>query len=67
MSTLPRLAYTRAEAAEVCGVSEDTIRRAKNAGQLRAKSLRKDAAGKGGKELYFPEDLRAWLETLADA
>lgn len=67
MSPLPRLAYTRKEAAEMCGVSEDTLRRAKNAGQLRAKRLTKDETRAGGKELYRLEDLQKWLESLADA
>lgn len=70
-----RLAYTRREAAELCGVSEDTIRRAKNAGLLKAKRLTKpeervdksDEAKKGGKELYTRAALEAWLESLADA
>lgn len=66
MST-PRLAYTRKEAAEMCGVSEDTIRRAKNAGLLKAKRLTKDETRAGGKELYRLADLEAWLDGLADA
>lgn len=66
-TALPRLAYTRKEAAEICGVSEDTIGRAKATGALRAKRLTKDETQKGGKELYRLEDLQAWLEGLADA
>jgi DNA-binding transcriptional MerR regulator len=62
-----RLAYTRKEAAEMCGVSEDTIRRAKNAGLLKAKRLTKDETQKGGKELYTPAALQSWLDGLADA
>lgn len=62
-----RLAYTRREAAEMCGVSEDTIRRAKNAGQLKAKRLTKDETQSGGKELYTLAALEAWIESLADA
>lgn len=65
--SVPRLSYTRKEAAEMCGVSEDTIRRAKNAGLLRAKRLTKDETQKGGKELYTLTALEAWLESLADA
>jgi len=65
--TVPRLAYTRKEAAEMCGVSEDTIRRAKNAGTLRAKRLTKDETQKGGKELYTPAALQAWIDGLPDA
>lgn len=62
-----RLAYTRKEAAEMCGVSEDTIRRAKNAGALHAKRLTKDETRKGGKELYTEAALRQWIDGLADA
>lgn len=62
-----RLAYTRKEAADMCGVSEDTIRRAKQAGVLKAKRLTNDEKQKGGKELYRLADLNAWLESLADA
>lgn len=62
-----RLAFTRKEAAEMCGVSEDTIRRAKNAGMLKAKRLTKDETEKGGKELYTLAALEAWISGLADA
>lgn len=62
-----RLAYTRREAAEMCGVSVDTIAKAKNAGHLKAKRLKADEAQKGGKELYTRAALEAWLESLADA
>lgn len=65
--TTPRLAFTRREAAEMCGVSEDTIRRAKNSGALKAKRLTKDETKKGGKELYTLAALQAWLDGLADA
>lgn len=67
MSTLPRVAFTRKEAAEMCGVSIDTIARAKNAGELKAKRLAKDETTKGGKELYTLAALTSWLEGLADA
>lgn len=62
-----RLAYTRKEAAEMCGVHPDTISRAKAAGKLKAKRLTNDESRAGGKELYLLADLRAWLESLADA
>lgn len=62
-----RLAYTRQEAADLCGVSIDTIARAKNAGELRAKRLTKDEKKKGGKELYTRAALESWLDGLADA
>lgn len=64
---LPRVAYTRKEAAEMCGVSEDTLRRAKNAGALKAKRLTSDETKAGGKELYTLAALESWLESLADA
>lgn len=62
-SAPPRLFLTRKEAALACGVSVDTIRRAKAAGQLRAKKT----AANGGKELYRVEDLKAWFDQLEDA
>ncbi len=64
---LPRLAVTRKEAAAMLGVSEDTIRRAKNAGHLKAKRLTRDETQKGGKELYSVTDLQTWFDSLADA
>lgn len=67
MTVSERLAYTRKEAAEMCGVSIDTIARAKNSGALKAKRLTEDEAQKGGKELYTPAALQAWLDGLADA
>lgn len=66
-STLRRLAYTRKEAAEMCGVSPDTIARAKQSGALKAKRLTDDETRKGGKELYTEAALQAWLDGLADA
>lgn len=66
-ATTQRLAYTRREAAELCGVSEATISKAKNAGDLKAKRLKADATKKGGKELYTHAALMAWLEGLNDA
>jgi hypothetical protein len=50
--TIRRLAYTRKEAAEMCGVSADTISRAKNTGALKAKRLTRDETRPGDKELY---------------
>lgn len=66
-SEVPRLAFTRKEAAEMCGVSEDTIRRSKNAGALKAKRLTADETKRGGKELYTLAALTSWLDGLADA
>lgn len=59
----PRLFLTRREAAEACGVSEDTIRRAKEAGRLKAKKT----GTKGGKELYSIGSLESWFDGLVDA
>ncbi|GAA4698132.1 hypothetical protein GCM10023226_40810 [Nocardioides nanhaiensis] len=55
---------TQVEAAPTCVVSEDTIRRAKNRGDLSAKKLSRDRHGNGvGKELYRVRDFEAWLES----
>lgn len=62
-----RLAFTRKEAAEMCGVSVATIAKAKNSGALKAKRLTDDEERKGGKELYTYDALQQWLESLADA
>lgn len=64
---ITRLAYTRKEAAEMCGVSEATISRAKNAGALKAKRITANESRRGGKELYTSAALTAWLDGLADA
>lgn len=61
--TAPKLFLTRKQAAEACGVSTDTIARAKAAGKLRAKRT----ASRGGKELYRVADLEAWFDSLEDA
>lgn len=61
--TAPKLFLTRKEAAEACGVSVDTIARAKQRGDLRAKKT----ASRGGKELYRVIDLEAWFDGLEDA
>lgn len=58
MST--RLAYSPAEAAEKVGLSESTIKRAINAGLLRAKK-------NGRRYLITEEQLREWLSELPDA
>lgn len=63
-AALPRLGYSREEAAQICGVSLDTIRRAINKGTLRAK---RTGANGGGKYLITEQAIRDWLETLDDA
>lgn len=64
MAEIPRMFFTREEAAKAAGVSLDTVRRAINAGTLRAK--RTGAEG-GGKYLVSAEALTAWFEQLQDA
>lgn len=59
-----QLAYSREDAARLCSVSVDTVRRAINKGTLRAKRTGKDG---GGKYLITEQALRDWLETLEDA
>lgn len=63
-----RLALTREEAADSVGVSFDTIRRAINAGALKAKRTSKDADGNPtGKYLVRVRDLEEWFDGLVDA
>jgi excisionase family DNA binding protein len=64
VAEIPRLFYTREEAAKAAGVSLDTVRRAINAGTLRAKRTGKEG---GGKYLVSAEALRSWFEQLQDA
>lgn len=52
-----RVSLTRAEAAEVVGVSEATLRRAIDRGDLVARFS-------GRKTLIRPADLEAWVESL---
>lgn len=62
------LAYDKRQAAEACGVSEDTIKKAIAAGGLRAKRSGTNEDGDGvGKYLITAGALTAWLESLADA
>lgn len=62
MST--KLAYTMAEAAEACGVSETTIRRAAKSHALLGKRTGENG---GGPYLFIRAELEAWLEGLADS
>lgn len=62
-----RLAYTKKEAAAVCGVSPDTIVRAVNTGALRAKRSSEKDGKPTGKYLITAKALEAWLEGLKDA
>lgn len=63
-----KLAYTRAEAAEATGLSEDTIKKAIASGALKAKRSGRNEGGDGvGKYVIMTAALNAWLEQLADA
>lgn len=65
-----RLGLTLREAAEVSGLSRDTLSKAIHAGDLAAKHSAKDEKGRrktGGKTVIRPADLAAWLDGLADA
>lgn len=68
---MSQLAYDKRQAAEACGVSEDTIKKAVDAGHLKAKrTARKGGAPDGdgvGKYLILASELSRWLESLADA
>ena len=69
VSELPKhgfiwLDFTREEAARICGVSLDTIRRSINRGELRAKRTGRNG---GGKYLVTEKALREWLEGLPEA
>jgi hypothetical protein len=64
----PRISYNRREAAELLGVSPTTIKKAKLAGHLKAKSTSRDKDGNPtGVDLYTYEDLKAWFDGLTDA
>ena len=58
---------TREQAAQVAGVSLDTIRRAINAGKLRAKRLGGTPSKPAGKYLTTREALTEWFDGLAAA
>ena len=56
--------FTREEAAEEVRCSVDTIKRAINAGKLRAKRTGDNG---GGKYLVSADALREWFDGLTDA
>jgi excisionase family DNA binding protein len=62
--SLEPMFLTRDQAAQVAGVSLDTIRRAINKGALKAKRTGADG---GGKYLITREALTEWFNRLADA
>lgn len=62
--TVDPMFFTREQAAQRASVSLDTIRRAINAGRLRAKRTGKDG---GGKYLISAQALQDWFEQLEDA
>lgn len=61
------LAYDRKTAAEICGVSEDTISRAIASGALEARAVSRDKNDKTTKTLITRRALEAWLEALPSA
>lgn len=63
-ATLPKLAYSKAQAAEACGVSPKTIERATKKRALLGKRTGENG---GGPYLYLRDDLQAWLDSLEDA
>lgn len=66
---MSRLAYSRQQAAEECGLSIDTIKKAINTGALRAKrtSTHPETGEPTGKYVILHDDLTAWLEGLVAA
>lgn len=65
---MTQLAYDKRQAAEACGLSEDTIKRAINSGALKAKRSATNKDGDGvGKYIVLASELNRWLESLADA
>lgn len=66
MST--KLVFTRQEAAEAVGVSEDTIKKSVASGALKAKRSARNDDGDGvGKYLISHAALMAWFDALPDA
>jgi hypothetical protein len=66
-STLPRIAVTRREAAEMLGVSVDRITEAKEANELHPKASKIRTDGSPSKELYSVAELQSWFDGLEDA
>lgn len=62
--TGPRISYTLRQASDLTGVSEDTLRAAVSEGALRAK---RTGANSGGRYLFTPAALEAWVAGLDDA
>lgn len=61
------LAYTLAQAADLCGVSKELLRRAIKCGDLQCKRTFVDPDGEvGGKMLILRKHLEEWLEDLPD-
>lgn len=64
MAEIPRLFFTREEAAQAIGLGVDTVSKAINAGTLRAKRSGRDG---GGKYLISQQALHEWFDQLEDA
>lgn len=60
----PQVAFTAEAAAEVMGVSKETILRAVKAGKLRGK---RSGANGGGLYLFSLAQLQEWFDGLEDA
>ena len=61
MTALPKLAYTREEAAEAVGVSVDTIKRAISKGVLATVSPQTDKGRRVARVLIAADELKRWL------
>jgi hypothetical protein len=62
-----RVAYTREQAAEACGLTINAIGAAIRSGALRAKKTAGKDAKKPGKYLITHQALVDWLDNLEDA
>lgn len=61
MTSLPKLAYTREQAAEAVGVSVDTIKRAIAKGVLATVSPQTDNGRRMSRVLIAADELKRWL------
>ncbi len=61
------LAYTYETAAAATGLGQSTIRRAVQAGQLKAKRSSGESGKRAGRVVILHDELAAWLNSLEDA
>lgn len=67
-AVIPKISLNLEEAGLAIGVSDETIRRAIHAGELKAKRSSKNDDGDGiGRLLIGVDDLRTWFNGLVDA